>query len=143
MEKKELVRKVISHELLGVIATVSSDGMKPEAALVAVTETDDLEIVFGTRNTTQKYKNIQKNPNVSFVIGTSSEQKITVQYAGLARELADKELDTYQRLHIKKHPGSKKFVFSPEERMFIASPVWIRYSDYKSEPPVIFELEAF
>jgi len=140
--KQKLIRDLLNTEVLGVVATAGADRV-PQAALVGFTATDDLNLVFGTSNQTRKYQNLQTNPKVSFVIGTSAEARVTVQYLGTARELAGEELTQYQNVHLAKHPRAKRVVLAPEERMFLVSPTWIRYSDYKGDPKVIFELTDF
>lgn len=140
--KQKLIQELLTTEMLGVVATVGAD-MVPQAALVGFTVTDDLHLVFGTSNKTRKYQNLQTNPKVSFVIGTSHEARVTVQYLGTARELAGEELTKYQNVHIAKHPRAKRVVLASEERMFLVSPTWMRYSDYNGNPKVIFELTDF
>lgn len=140
--KQKFVRELLNTEVLGVVATVGAD-MVPQAALVGFTATDDLQIIFGTSNKTRKYQNLQTNPKVSFVIGTSAEARVTVQYLGTAQELAGEELTKYQNVYLAKHPRAKQVVLASEERMFLVSPTWMRYSDYSGQPKVIFELTDF
>lgn len=68
---------------LGVISTASSEG-KPEAAVVYFSYDKDLNIYFTTRKTSRKYKNIEQNPSVAFVI-YSAELAQTIQIEGIAR----------------------------------------------------------
>ena len=53
---------------LGVLSTVSPEG-KPEAAVVGIAISDDLEIVFDTLDTTRKIRNLRRSRNIAFVIG--------------------------------------------------------------------------
>lgn len=50
-----------------------------------------------TLSTYRKYKNLQDNPRVSFVIGWDDD--ISVQYEGIAVELKGEELKKYQNIH--------------------------------------------
>ncbi len=50
---------------------------KSESAVVAIAETEDLELIFGTFFTTRKYANLKLNPHVSVVIGWDDGEKIT------------------------------------------------------------------
>lgn len=84
---KEFLYDFISKHRLTVLATISENNM-PEAALVGFAITPDLEIIFDTVKTSRKYKNLLKNPAISFVVGWDGEQ--TVQYEGIARIPADK-----------------------------------------------------
>lgn len=139
MDKEKLISSYIASQILGVAATVNSQG-RPEAALVAITEVGNLELVFGTLNTTRKYKNLKKNPRVAITIGNDVEKAVTVQYEGAAVELEGSELERCRGLHIKKNPRSKKFANRPEQRWFKVTPAWVRYSDLAAKPQVEFEL---
>lgn len=110
-----------------VISTCGNNG-QPEAALIGFGETPDFEIIFGTFNTSKKYKNIHENPKVAFVVGWENDF-ITVQYEGIARELESSEVDKYYDIYSKKVPSSAHYRSFPEQRYFLVKPMWIRYSD--------------
>ena len=139
MNQKKIISNFISSQMLGVVATINKKG-KPEATLIAVTELDNLELVFGTYNTSRKYRNLINDPSVAIVIGNDVEEAVTVQYEGIAEELFGEELERCRSLHIKKHPTSEKYAFMEEERFFKVKPNWIRYSDLHADPEVEFEL---
>src|SRR5216684_4378958 len=80
--KRELYDFINEHKL-GVLATVSSLNL-PEAAVVGIAVTTDLEIVFDTIGTSRKSQNLRLNPRIAFVVGWDDE--ITVQYEGEADE---------------------------------------------------------
>lgn len=141
MDQKKLISEYITTQVLGVVATVNESG-QPEAALVAVTEVGSLELVFGTSNTSRKYRNLARNPHVAIVVGNDVQKAITVQYEGRAEELTGAELDRCRQLHIKKNPRSEKYARNPEQRFFKVTPTWIRYSDLGSKPRVEFELSS-
>ncbi len=65
---KQLVLDFIRKQKLAVISTVGNKGI-PESAVLEFGETEKLELVFDTFTTSRKYKNLQTNKNVSFVIG--------------------------------------------------------------------------
>lgn len=142
MSEEEIKKKILEFLKkwqLAVISTIHSDRNAPESAVVAFTEIEDLKIVIGTSNTTRKYKNLQKNSHVSLVIGWDSNLG-TVQYEGTARELDIREVEKYRELHVKKSPGSKQFMDLPDERYFLISPSWIRFTDNAGNPPEKYEL---
>lgn len=142
MTDTDKLQKIITFmegEMVGVLSTVSPKTLQPQSALVGITETEDGSVIFGTNVKTRKYENLQHNARVSLVVGTDYARKITVQYEGTARELDGEQQDTCRELHVKKHPGSAKFLQSPHERIFLITPTWIRYTDY-SGPPVEFEI---
>ncbi len=137
-ENKQKILNFIKNKKLAVVSTIHGDG-KPESALVSFSETENLELIFGTFNTTRKYKNLLANPWVAFVIGWD-EENVTVQYEGLAQEVTDKELEECRNLQLSKNPFSKKFAFEKEQRYFKVTPKWIRYSDLSKKPVEIFEV---
>ena len=124
-EKKRLILDLIRKSELGVISTVSSEAL-PEAAVIGISETEDLTIFFGTFATSRKYANLKLRPRAAFVIGWD---KVTVQYEGMATELSGEEKERAIEAHIRKLPGSAKFAQLPEQRYFKVSPLWIRYTD--------------
>lgn len=137
--KKNIFKFFADHQL-GVVSTNSIDRNSPESAVVGFANTPDLEIVFGTMNTTRKYNNILNNPHVSLVIGWSSERG-TVQYEGKARELKKEETEFYMDLLIKKRVENKKYVHSENQRFFLVKPTWIRFVDNSRDPHEVFEVK--
>jgi general stress protein 26 len=117
----------IRSEMLTVISTVG-DNAKPEGAVIAFAETENLELIFGTSNSTRKYANIQKNPNVAFVIGWDADAFITVQYEGVAKELTSDDAKTYNAIMAAKNPRAKKFGNRADQRYFFVKPTWVRYT---------------
>lgn len=138
MEDKEKVLDFIKGEKLGVVATKSAKG-EVQSAVMGFGETDKFEIFFGTDVSSRKYKNLQTNPDVAFVIGW--DEGVTVQYEGVARELSDGEEKIYKEMYYEKTPSAKKYDGEPGERYFLVSPKWVRYTDLKKEPWEIIELE--
>lgn len=136
MTKKDIL-DFIKKQKHAVIATSDKRG-KPEAALVGFGETDKLELVFGTYNTTKKYKNLKENNRVAFVIGWD-EDFITVQYEGIAEELTLPMLEEYVSLYHKKTPEAIVYKFHPGQTYFKVTPTWIRYSDLSTDEEKIFE----
>ncbi len=136
MEKKTIL-DFIKKQDLAVIATVDGEGL-PEAALVAISETDDLELIFGSLSNTRKNKNIENNSQVAFVIGCN--KGITIQYEGRAVKLEGKDREEAQQIHIKKLPSSAKYKDMEGQEYFKVTPKWIRYSDFNKTPEEIFEV---
>lgn len=128
-ERKKIILDFIKTQPLGVISTISSEGL-PEAAVVGISETENLELIFGTFNKYQKYKNLKENPRVAVVIGWGDA---TIQFEGLARELRGDEKEEAKKIHIAKLPTSQKFAELPEQCYFKVSPTRIRYTDYSDK----------
>ena len=76
------VFKFIDAEGMGVIATVGEE-RSPEAALMGLAATPELELVFDTVKSSRKFPNLKSNSRVAFVIGCTTE--VTVQYEGCRR----------------------------------------------------------
>lgn len=141
MDKRKLISEYIRTQILGVIATVKEDNT-PEAALIALTEIDHLELVFGTYSTTRKYQNLIKNPYVAITFGNSVEEAISVQYEGVVKELLGAEIDRPRTLHLLKNPRSAKYAYKPEQRWFKVIPTWVRYVSLATDPQVEFEIHV-
>lgn len=137
-EIKNKILTFLKTQTLGVMATNNVEGGgAPESAIVAFSETDKLELIFGTFNNTRKYANLKKNLNISFVIG---EGDVTVQYEGKAEEASGETLKKCRNIHVLKNPPSKKYAFDEQQRFFKVTPHWIRYSDLSSTPEEVFEI---
>ena len=123
------VFKFLDGERLGVLATVAEDGT-PEAALMGIVATPKLELVFDTVKSSRKYPNIKKNPRVALVIGCSTE--VTVQYEGVAEELAGETLAQYKKIYFAKFTDGPARENWPGITYFVVRPKWVRYCDYNA-----------
>ena len=108
-----------------VLSTVNQEG-QPESAVVGFGETDDLELIFGTSQLSRKAKNISQNDRVAVVIGWTNEG--TLQYEGTARLLTGSEAEKYAEIYYQKSPGSRRYRDDPNERYFLITPGWLRFS---------------
>lgn len=138
-EAKKRIMDFMQANLLTVISTVDTDGNKPESAVIAFAQKDSFELIFATSNKTRKYKNLQKNQNVSFVIGWDSETG-TVQYEGVARELFGEEAKLNWSILVSKNLRSEKFVHKEDQKCFLVQPTWIRILDMTKNPDETFEI---
>ncbi len=124
------VFRFLNSEKLGVLATVAEDG-RPEAALIGVASTPELELIFDTVKSSRKYPNIKRDPRVALVIGCSTE--VTVQYEGIAEELVGQSLTKYKEIYFTKFTDGPTRANWPGLTYFVVRPKWIRYCDYN--PP--------
>lgn len=120
-----------------VVSSISGNGT-PQAALVGIAVTPQLEIIFDTVNTSRKYKNLIERPSCSFVVGWSGEQ--TVQYEGIASELRADELKRLQGIYFAAWPDGPARMKWPAIAYFVVRPRWIRYSDFERNPALIEEI---
>ena len=130
MEKTELFA-YLRGQCLGVLGTLSRDN-EQQGALVGYAVTSDLEILFDTVRTSRKYGNMIANPRVSFTVGNTvgKGDERTVQYEGIAEELAGESLARFQPVYFATWPDGVDRIQWPDITWFVIRPRWIRYSDF-------------
>ena len=136
---RKIALDFITQQKIMTLSTVSTHGA-PESAVVKFAETDRLELIFETFSTYRKYKNLQINQRVACVIGW--DDKITVQYEGLATQVTDdEELEEVRQLLVKKSPSAIDFVGLPETVYFKIKPIWLRYRNFNTDPETLWEID--
>lgn len=135
MTEEEIYNFIQKHKL-AVLATVSSLDT-PEAALVGIAVTPELELVFDTLGQTRKVQNLRRHPRIAFVIGWDEE--ITLQYEGEAEEPKGSELERYKEVYFAKWPDGVDREKWPGITYFKVRPTWMRYSDFNKNPAEIIE----
>jgi pyridoxine/pyridoxamine 5'-phosphate oxidase len=123
---------------LAVLASTNERG-EPQAALVGVTATDRGEIVFDTVGSSRKYANVVRNGRVALVIGWDDEQ--TVQLEGIAAEIQDPAHDPAVAAYFEQYPDGRERATWPGIAYIRVTPVWARYSDYRTDPPHVEEIQ--
>lgn len=136
MTKQELYAFLQQHDH-AVLASVSPANT-PEAALVGIAATEQLELIFDTSRDSRKYQNLLANPKVALVIGWEGE--VTLQYEGEARVPAGDELERYKTVYFERFPNGRERESWPDIVYLVVRPNWLRYSDFSQEPPNIIEL---
>jgi pyridoxine/pyridoxamine 5'-phosphate oxidase len=126
----------IEQSKLGVLSSIGPSG-KPQSALVGFAVTEKLEIIFDTIKASRKYGNLIARPECALVFGWSGEQ--TVQYEGIAEELAGEPLRRYQDIYFSVWPDGPARANWPGIVYFVIRPEWLRYSDFDQNPPLIRE----
>jgi pyridoxine/pyridoxamine 5'-phosphate oxidase len=123
--RAELVGFLREHEL-GVVSTVSPSGA-PEAALVGIAVSDDLELVFDTLSTTRKVANLRANPRVAIVVGGWGDREITAQLEGIADEAVD---DRLRDVYYAAYPDGRARASWANLILVRVRVTWARYSDF-------------
>jgi len=141
MTQADLVAFFAQHKL-GVLGTIGPAGT-PQSALVGIAVTSQLEIVFDTVKSSRKYPNLIARPPCSFVIGGWGAGEQTVQFEGVARELAGLDLARCRDAYFQVWPDGPARMTWPGIVYFAVQPTWIRYSDFDRNPPLIEELNSF
>ncbi|MCU1337918.1 MAG: segregation and condensation protein [Bryobacterales bacterium] len=126
MNRADLLLFLQKHRL-GVESTVSPSG-DPQAAVVGIAVTPELEILFDTVDTTRKCRNLRANPRIAFVIGW--DQEITVQLEGIADEPIGADLDRILETYFAAYPDGRERLAWPGITHFRVRPTWVRYSDF-------------
>jgi PPOX class probable F420-dependent enzyme len=125
--RQELLHFLRRHRL-AVVATASPDG-RPQAAVVGIAVTDQLEIVFDTVADTRKIPNLRRNPRAAVVVGWDDEQ--TAQIDGIADEPRGDELARLQRAYFAAFPDGPTRLAWPGITYVRIRPTWARYSDFR------------
>jgi hypothetical protein len=139
LTKSDLVRFIRLHRY-AVQASVSPAGA-PQAAVVGIAVSDDLEIVFDTLASTRKLQNLRHNPAISFVVGgTLAGDERSLQLDGIADEPTGPDQDRLRQIYYAAFPDGPSRLSWPGLTYVRARPRWIRYSDFGQNPPLIVEL---
>jgi hypothetical protein len=140
MKKTALVDFIRRHPY-AVQATVSPT-TSPQAAVVGLAVSDDLEIVFDTVDTTRKLQNLRRNPAISLVVGGCAPgEEQTLQIDGIADEPTGPDLDRLRQVYYAQFPdGPSRLSWAGLVYVRIR-PRWMRYSDFTKDPPVIEEID--
>jgi general stress protein 26 len=138
MKRDELILFLRRHKL-AVQATVASDGA-PQAAVVGVAISDELEIVFDTLVTTRKCTNLRANARIALVIGWDDE--ITAQIEGVADFPTGPDLDRIRECYFVAYPDGRERLTGPGITHVRVRPAWVRFSDFTQDPPRVIELTA-
>jgi general stress protein 26 len=114
-----------------------------QAAVVGIAVADDFEIVFDTISDSRKATNLRTNPSVAFVIGSTRDgAERTVQYEGVADTPSGDELRRVQEIYFGVFPDGRERLHWKGLIHVRVKPLWIRYSNYHPQPPLILEFDA-
>jgi len=141
MTRKELL-VFMRSERFAVQASVSRDHAV-QAAVVGVAVSDDFEIVFDTLTDSRKATNLRDNPSIAFVIGSTQDgSERTVQYEGVADTPSGDELRRVQEIYFEVFPDGRDRLHWKGLIHVRVKPLWIRYSNYGPQPPLVLEFDA-
>lgn len=138
MDDAELLRFMRAHRY-AVESSVSPLG-HPQSAVVGIAVSDTFELVFDTLVSTRKATNLVVNPRVAFVIGgyVDGEER-TAQFEGEVDFPSGAELERIQQLYFSTFPDGRQRLAWAGITYARAKPLWIRFSDFASDPPVACE----
>jgi pyridoxine/pyridoxamine 5'-phosphate oxidase len=135
MTKEEVFHFLRSNKL-AVISSLGPGGA-PQSALVGIGVTPDLSLVFDTLKTSRKARNLALHPACSLVLGWAAE--VTVQLEGVATGYPVEAEGPWKEAYFEAWPDGRDRLSWPGLTYFVVSPLWLRYSDFGQNPPVIVE----
>ncbi len=138
MTRAELIAFLRRYKL-AVQASVAADG-SPQAAVVGIAVSDQLEIIFDTLESTRKYENLRADPRIALVIGW--DDAVTVQLQGTVDFPEGAELERIRECYFVPYPDGRERLAWPGITHARVRPSWLRYSDFTREPPYLYEWNA-
>jgi pyridoxine/pyridoxamine 5'-phosphate oxidase len=133
MTRDELLSFLRRHRY-AVQASARADGA-PQAAVIGIAVSDQLEIVFDTLGGSRKGQNLRRDPRVALVIGWEDEQ--TVQVEGVADEPSGEELARLKAVYFARFPDGLEREQWADIAYFRVRPTWARYSDFRPNGAVV------
>jgi pyridoxine/pyridoxamine 5'-phosphate oxidase len=114
-----------------------------QAAVVGIAVSNDFEVVFDTLSDSRKATNLRANPSIAFVIGSTQDgAERTVQYEGIADTPSGDELRRVQKIYFDVFPDGRERLTWKGLIHVRVKPLWIRYSNYGPQPPLVLEFDA-
>jgi hypothetical protein len=136
MQRTELLEFLRRHRI-AVQASVTQAGT-PQAAVVGIAITDELEIVFDTVQSTRKYANLVADPRIALVVGW--DDGMTAQIEGIADFPSGSELERIRECYFVAYGDGRDRLAWPGITHVRVRPHWVRFSDFTVDPPHIVEL---
>jgi general stress protein 26 len=137
----------ITQNVTGVLAAPFDDGVHAAAMEYAHGDAtiSPLTIYFMTHGHSHKYTALKHAPscNAAFVIGTSRDQKATLQMRGVLSDVAKApglKLEEVKSLYYSQFPKSKEYE-TPDSVYLQLVVGWWRWTDYSVRPPKVVEVQ--
>jgi len=127
MNRAELLAFLRRHRYA--VQASSADNGVPQAAVIGIAVTDELELVFDTLATSRKAHNLRRDPRIALVVGWDEEQ--TVQLEGTADEPTGDELARLKQAYFAAFPDGPERESWPDITYVRVRLAWARYSDFR------------
>jgi nitroimidazol reductase NimA-like FMN-containing flavoprotein (pyridoxamine 5'-phosphate oxidase superfamily) len=121
-KNRQEIRNLFSGQPLAVLATHFKG--QPHTSLIGFASTENLKyMIFVTKRSTHKHRNLIKNPPVSLLIDNRTNQAKDFQSAeavtvfGKSEEISKQKEKKLVDLYVKKHPYLRDFVRSPDSAL--------------------------
>lgn len=114
-----------------------------QAAVVGIAVLDNFEIVFDTLAATRKAHNFERDAGIALVVGGVEDgEERTVQYEGVVDRPTGAELLQLREQYFHVFPDGRERLAWPGLIHLRARPHWMRYSDFRAQPPLVVEMTA-
>ena len=121
--QRKTIAELLTGQKFGILATLGK--MYPYQNIVAFAASGDLKnILFATRRSTSKYKNLKSRKRVAIFVDDRSNRETDFQQAtgitalGAALELRGLGRDKFARLFLRKHPSLQEFLSASDCALF-------------------------
>ena len=121
--QRKTIAGLLTAQKLGILATLGQ--AYPYQNIVAFAASGDLKsILFATRRSTSKYKNLKSKKRVAIFIDDRSNRETDfhdatgVSVLGAARELRGADRQKFMKLFLRKHPSLHDFLSAPDCALF-------------------------
>jgi len=121
---------------IAVEASVGPDG-HPQAAVVGIAVSDELELIFDTLVSTRKYANLRRDPRIALVVGWDDEA--TAQVDGVAQFPEGETLERARSCYFSVYPDGRERLAWPGITHVVVKPARVRFSDFNARPPLFVE----
>jgi uncharacterized pyridoxamine 5'-phosphate oxidase family protein len=120
---RKTITNLLTAQKLGILATLGQ--AYPYQNIVAFAASGDLKnILFATRRSTNKYKNLKSRKRVAIFVDDRSNRETDFQQAtgitalGGALELRGRGREKSAKLFLSKHPSLREFLSAPDCALF-------------------------
>ena len=121
--QRKIIADLLTAQKLGILATLGQ--AYPYQNIVAFAASGDLKnILFATRRSTGKYKNLKSRKRVAIFIDDRSNRETDFRQAtgitalGGALELRGQNREKFAKLFLRKHPSLREFLSAPDCALF-------------------------
>jgi general stress protein 26 len=136
MDRSGLVEYVRAHAD-GVLSTLGPDG-SPQAAYLAITATDQAELVLDARAVSRKVANLRADPRVAVVVG--GRDGTTLQCEGVADVPSGADRERCAAAYLLAFPQFEASLTDPAIVVVRVRLTWARFGDYRSANAEVSEV---
>jgi hypothetical protein len=135
LSDSELLAYMRCHKL-AVVGSLGTDGA-PQAALVGIAVTDDLQVVFDTVSTSRKHQNLLRDSRACVTFSGPGEQTLQMEGNATPVSMTDSDDAVYLSAYYQAWPDGQARAKWPKISYWRIAPRWVRYSDYDRGPLIV------